>query len=108
MILLYDNMVNINSTFINFSEIPIFQNVFSGFSNEYTINEIFRKKNPPQCPKCDNNMVYNGFNSYTKKGLGTIKIGKYMCNSCNNILEEDRSVWENLKTLFSDMLGELY
>lgn len=110
MILLCDNMVNINSTFINFSEIPIFQNVFSGFSNEYeyTINEIFRKKNPPQCPKCDNNMVHNGFNSYTKKGLSTIKIGKYLCNSCNNILEEDRSVWENLKTLFSDMLGELY
>jgi transposase-like protein/bifunctional DNA-binding transcriptional regulator/antitoxin component of YhaV-PrlF toxin-antitoxin module len=103
-------MVTINSTFINFSEIPIFQNVFSGFGNEYeyTINEIFRKKNPPQCPKCDNNMVHNGFNSYTKKGLGTIKIGKYLCNSCNNILEEDRSVWENLKTLFSDMLGELY
>ena len=87
MILLCDNMVTINSTFINFSEIPIFQNVFSGFSNEYeyTINEIFRKKNPPQCPKCDNDMVHNGFNSYTKKGLGTIKIGKYMCNSCNNI-----------------------
>ena len=103
-------MVTINSTFNNFSEIPIFHNVFSGFGNEYeyTENEIFRKKNPPQCPKCDNNMVYNGFNSYTKKGLGTIKIGKYLCNSCNNILEEDRSVWENLKTLFSDLLGELY
>jgi transposase-like protein/bifunctional DNA-binding transcriptional regulator/antitoxin component of YhaV-PrlF toxin-antitoxin module len=103
-------MVIINSTFNNFSEIPIFQNVFSGFGNEYeyTEYEIFRKKNPPQCPKCDNNMVHNGFNSYTKKGLGTIKIGKYLCNSCNNILEEDRSVWENLKTLFSDMLGELY
>ena len=103
-------MVTINSTLDNFSEIPIFHNVFSGFGNEYeyTENEIFRKKNPPQCPKCDNNMVHNGFNSYTKKGLGTIKIGKYLCNSCNNILEEDRSVWENLKTLFSDMLGELY
>ena len=103
-------MVTINSTFNNFSEIPIFHNVFSGFGNEYeyTENEIFRKKKPPQCPKCDNNMVHNGFNSYTKKGLGTIKIGKYLCNSCNIILEEDRSVWENLKSLFSDLLGELY
>ena len=102
-------MVIINSTFNNFSEIPIFHNVFSGFGNEYeyTENEIFRTKKPPQCPKCDNNMVHNGFNSYTKKGLGTIKIGKYLCNSCNIILEEDRSVWENLKTLFSDLLGEL-
>lgn len=103
-------MVTINSTLNNFSEIPIFHNVFSGFGNEYeyTENEIFRTKKPPQCPKCDNNMVHNGFNSYTKKGMGTIKIGKYLCNSCNNILEEDRSVWENLKTLFSDLLGELY
>ena len=94
-------MVIINSTLNNFFEIPIFQNIFSGFDNEYeyTENEIFRKKNPSQCPKCDNNMVHNGFNSYTKKGLGTIKNGKYLCNSCNNILEEDRSVWENLKSL---------
>jgi hypothetical protein len=63
MILLCVNMVIINSTFNNFSEIPIFQNLFSGFGNEYeyTEYEIFRKKNPPQCPKCDNNMVHNGF-----------------------------------------------
>ena len=103
-------MVTINSTLDNFSEIPIFHNVFSGFGNayEYTENAIFRKKNPPQCPKCDNNMVHNGFNSYTKKGLGTIKIGKYLCKSCNENLEEDRSVWENLKTLFSNLLGELF
>jgi transposase-like protein len=103
-------MVTINSTFNNFSEIPIFHNVFSGFGNEYeyTENDIFRKKKPPQCPNCDNKMVHNGFNSYTKRGLGTIKIGKYLCTACNNILEEDRSVWENLKTLFSDLLGELY
>lgn len=53
-------------------------------------------------------MVYDGFNRYTKKGLGTIKIGKYLCKLCNKILEEDRSVWENFKTLFSDLLGELY
>jgi hypothetical protein len=64
-------MVTINSTLNNFSEIPIFHNVFSGFGNEYeyTENEIFRTKKPPQCPKCDNNMVHNGFNSYTKKSV---------------------------------------
>ena len=103
-------MVTINSTLNNFSEIPIFHNVFNGFGNEYeyTENEIFRTKKPPQCPKCANNMMHNGFNSYTKKGLGTIKIGKYLCKSCDKLIEEDRSVWENLKTLFSELLGELY
>jgi len=103
-------MVTINTTLDNFSEITIFHKVFSGFGNEYeyTENEIFRKKNPPQCPICGNNMVQNGFNSYTKKGLGTIKIGKYLCKSCDENIEENRSVWENLKTLFSDLLGELY
>ena len=110
MILLVYNMVTISTTLNNFSKIPIFHNVFSGFGNEYeyTENKIFRKKNPPQCPICGNNMVQNGFNSYTKKGLGTIKIGKYLCKSCDENIEEDRSVWENLKTLFSDLLGELY
>lgn len=110
MILIVYNMVTISTTFDNFSEISIFHNVFSGFGNEYeyTENEIFRKKNPPQCPICGNNMVQNGFNSYTKKGLGTIKIGKYLCKSCDENIEEDRSVWENLKTLFSNLLGELY
>ena len=43
------NIVTMNSTLNNFSEMPIFHNVFSGLSNEYkyTENEIFRKKNPP-------------------------------------------------------------
>ena len=53
---------------------------------------------------CANNMVQNGYNSYTKKGLDTIKIGKYQCKSCNKLIEEDRSVWENLKTLFYDLI----
>ncbi|MGP8330569.1 MAG: ISNCY family transposase, partial [Methanosarcinaceae archaeon] len=53
-------------------------------------------------------MVHNGYNSYTKKGIGIIKIGKYTCKQCHENLEEDRSVWEQLKTLFIDLLGELY
>ncbi|MGP8323637.1 MAG: hypothetical protein ACT6FG_06550 [Methanosarcinaceae archaeon] len=103
-------MVIINTTFGNFSETPILQKIFGEFGNEYeyTENYIFRKKNPPQCPICARKMVHNGFNSYTKKGMGRIKIGKYICKPCNENLEEDRSVWEQLKILFTDLLGDLY
>jgi transposase-like protein len=103
-------MVTINCNFNNFSEIPILQNVFSDFDNdyEYTEHEIFRKKNSPECPECGNQMVHNGANQYTKKGLGTIKIGKYQCKSCDKNLDEDRSAIEHIKTLFFDLLGELF
>ena len=103
-------MVIIITNFSTFSEIPILGVVFSGFGDEYeyTTNNIFRKKNPPPCPICDNKMVHNGFNLYTKKGMGGIKIGKYQCKSCDKNLEEDRSVWEELKTLFFNLLGEFY
>ncbi len=103
-------MVTVNTTFGNFSETPILQKIFDDFGNEYeyTENGILRKKIPPQCPMCGRKMVHNGFNSYTKKGMGRIKIGKYICKPCDEKIEEDRSVWEQLKTLFTGLLGELY
>ena len=103
-------VVIINTNFNTFPGIPILGVVFSGFGDEYeyTTDNIFRKKNPPSCPICDNKMVHNGFNLYTKKGMGGIKIGKYQCKSCDKNLEEDRSVWEELKTLFFNLLGEFY
>ncbi|MCK4528885.1 transposase, partial [candidate division WOR-3 bacterium] len=103
-------MVTINCNLYNFSEIPIFQSIFNGIGNEfeYTEKDIFRRKISPQCPICNNKTVHNGSNNYTKKGIGTIKIGKYLCKSCGENLEEDRSVWVNLKTIFSDLLRELY
>ena len=65
-------MVTVNTTFGNFSETPLLLKIFGDFGNEYeyTENDIFRKKNPPQCPICGRKMVHNGFNSYTKKGMG--------------------------------------
>ena len=103
-------MVTINCTLNNFSEIPIFQSIFNGIGNEfeYTEKDIFRRKISPQCSKCNSKTVHNGYNRYTKKGMGTIKIGKYSCNFCGENLEEDRSVWEKLKNMFSDLRGEIY
>ncbi|SNQ62888.1 hypothetical protein MNV_950009 [Candidatus Methanoperedens nitroreducens] len=50
-------------------------------------------------------MVDNGFNEYTKSGLGAVKIGKYLCKQCNETPEEDRSIWEKIKTEFFNQLG---
>lgn len=103
-------MVSIASNFNNFSEIPNLQKVFKEFGNEFehTENNIFRRKIPPRCPECGNNMVHNGYNEYTKKGLGAIKIGKYLCKHCGKMLEEKRTAWEKIKTEFFNLLGLIY
>lgn len=103
-------MVTITSTFKNISEIPNLLNVFGNFGNDYEYSEtcIFRRIKPPQCPECNNTTVHNGFNKYTKKGLGTVKIGKYLCKHCGKLLEEQRTAWENIKTELFSKLGQIY
>jgi len=50
-------------------------------------------------------MNYNGYNAYEKRGLGSVKIGRYICPSCNNKCEEERSFWEKLKDDFFDIVS---
>ena len=103
-------MVTISSTFKNISEIPNLLNVFGNFGNDYEYTEtcIFRRIKPLQRPECNNTTVHNGFNKYTKKGLGTVKIGKYLCKHCGKMLEEQRTAWENIKTELFSQLGQIY
>lgn len=103
-------MVTINLNLNNFSELPTLMEVFSSFDNsyEYTAEGIFRRKVSPFCHKCNSPMVHNGYNTYTKKGLGDIKIGRYKCPNCNCTDEENRSFWESLKSTLSDSLGEFF
>ena len=103
-------MVTITSTLKNISEIPNLLNVFGNFGNDYEYTEtgIFRRIKPPQCPECNNTAVHNGFNQYTKKRLGTIKIGKYLCKHCGKMFEEQRTAWENIKTELFSQLGQIY
>lgn len=103
-------MVTISSTFKNLSDIPNLTKTFGMFGNdfEYTATGIFRRIEPPQCPECYNKTVHNGFNKYTKKGLGIIKIGKYLCKHCGKMLEEQRTAWEKIKKELSSHLGQIY
>ena len=53
-------------------------------------------------------MVHNGYNQYTKQGLGEVNIGRYKCSNCGYTHEEDRSFWEDLKTLLLDSLNDFF
>jgi hypothetical protein len=53
-------------------------------------------------------MEYYGYNEYTKKKSGTIKIGKYECPCFQEHVEEDKSVWEKIKTEFFNQLRKIY
>jgi len=52
--------------------------------------------------------LYNGYNTYDKRGLGSVKIGRYICPSCDKTCEEERSFWEKLKGDFFGIIGEIY
>lgn len=103
-------MVAINSNFSNFNNVVGFMAIFGGFDNDFeiTLEGVFRRIIAPPCPSCDTQMNHNGHNKYTKKNLGTIKIGKYLCPCCEETLEEDKSVWEKIKTEFFNQLKRIY
>jgi len=63
---------------------------------------------PLPCSVCETQVNHNGYNTYVKKGLGSVKIGRYECPSCKTPCEEDRSFWVNLKEKFFSSLTELY
>uniref|UniRef100_Q468K1 Uncharacterized protein n=1 Tax=Methanosarcina barkeri (strain Fusaro / DSM 804) TaxID=269797 RepID=Q468K1_METBF len=103
-------MVTINLNLNNFSDLSVLLNLFDSFDNdyEYTARGVFRRKTPPTCPICNTRMVHNGYNSYTKKALGAIKIERYKCSNCGSICEEDHSFWEHLKTLLFDSFNNFF
>jgi hypothetical protein len=83
---------------------------FEEFSNdlERTADGIFRRVVPPLCPECGVRMSRNGYNTYCKKYIGSVKMGRYICPYCGESLEEDRSFWEELKKCFFDALDVFY
>ncbi len=81
--------------------------IFGKYTNnfEYTVNGIFRRTMPPFCQSCGAQMTYN---SYTKRELGSVKVGRYRCPSCNGLLEEDHVFWEELKEEFFSVMSQIY
>jgi hypothetical protein len=83
--------------------------IFEKYSDdyEYTSDGIFRKIIPPLCNNCGTPMNHNGFNNHTKKLLGDVKIGKYLCPNCGKNIEEEHGFWENAKSAFFGLFGGL-
>jgi hypothetical protein len=103
-------MVSLDTNLNNFSYCEILFAIFGEFSTDfvYTATGIFRRTKPPVCPECGTPMNYNGYNTYDKRGLGSVKIGRYICPSCDKSCEEERSFWEKLKGNFFGIIGEIY
>lgn len=101
-------MVSVNTNLNNFSYWDILLAIFGKYSSDfkYTAAGIFRRTMPPACLECDMPMNYNGYNTYGKKGLGSVKIGRYICPSCRESCEEERDFWENLKGEFFGVIDE--
>ncbi|MBV1729243.1 MAG: ISNCY family transposase, partial [Methanobacterium sp.] len=53
-------------------------------------------------------MNHNGYNTYTKKNLGSVRIGRYVCPFCGELDEENREFWESLKKEFFSALNPIY
>ena len=83
---------------------------FEEFSNylECTADGVFRRTVPPLCPECGVLMSRNGYNTYCKKYIGDIKMGRYICPCCDESLEEDRSFWEELKGNLFECMNVIY
>jgi hypothetical protein len=103
-------MVFVNTNILNFPQVEVLLTILGEYPSdfEYTANGIFRRTVPPSCPDCGTRMNRNGYNSYSKIGLGSVKIGRYICPSCEETSEEERNFWEKLKGKFFDVLDRIY
>jgi hypothetical protein len=103
-------MTAINCTLFELSHRDVLLSVFGEYSNdfEYTVDGIFRRRVSPLCSCCGARMVHNGYNIYQKKGLGSVKIGRYICPVCKESCEETRGFWEQMQAGFFGLLDRVY
>ncbi len=103
-------MTVINCTLFDFLHRDVLLSVFGGYSNDYvyTVDGIFHRAVAPLCPLCGARMSHNGYNTYCKNGLGSVKIGRCVCPCCEEPYEEDRGFWEKLKADLFGVLDRLF
>ena len=103
-------MVFVNTNLLNFPQMEVLLSILGEYPGEfeYSATGIFRRTVPPSCPECGTRMNRNGYNSYSKIGLGSVKIGRYICPSCEETREEERIFWEKLKGEFFEALDSIY
>jgi hypothetical protein len=103
-------MLAITATALNVSYEEVLPPSFGAYTSDFgfTASGIFRRAVPPLCSKCGTQMNRNGYNTYRKRGMGSVKIGRYICPICGGSCEEDRSFWKELKNDFLGILDKIY
>jgi transposase-like protein len=88
-------MISISTTLLNFRIIPLLTGLFNELSIHYEYSEsgILHYYTNPMCPKCGQSMNQNGYNYITKRHIGSIKVGKYLCSNCKTIVHTDINFW---------------
>jgi hypothetical protein len=102
-------LIDVTTDVLNFSYEEGLSLILGEYTSDirFTADGIFRRAVPPTCPNCGIQMNRNGYNTYCKQGLGSVKIGRYICPFCGGFYEENRSFWEKLKKEFFDVLDAI-
>ncbi|MDD5187703.1 MAG: hypothetical protein PHF57_05805, partial [Methanoregula sp.] len=67
-------------------------------------NGVFFSEQAPCCPVCGGQMVHNGYNIHTKKGVCQVKLGKYHCPHCHKNTQESPTLFRKLLKFFEGHL----
>lgn len=100
-------MTEISLNLNNFTDSEALFSLFPASNKyEFTAKKVFRLKHHIIC-SCGTEMVHNGFDYARKKGFGKVKIGKQLCNSCENQHHEDKSFWKKLLSQWKEIMTNL-
>ena len=101
-------MKEIHTTLKNFSFISELNQIFpqtEGF--EFTKKGVIRAVCKPNC-KCGKQSIRNGWDELTRKGLFTLKIGKFLCTTCNKTIRPDLSFWERFINEWEETISSFF
>ncbi len=102
-------MDSIHSTLKNFSVISGINEIFpdtNGF--EYTKKGVIRAVEKPSCDCCGKECIRNGWDPLTRQGLFTLKIGKFLCQSCQRTIRSDLSFWEQFINKWEETISSFF
>ena len=73
---------------------------------EFTSKKVFRLKQKVIC-KNGHEMVHNGYNYARKKGLGKVRIGKQICQICEEEHHEEKGFWKSLLSRWKEAITKM-
>jgi hypothetical protein len=98
-------MVTICPTLENFQSVDTLFPIMKGFPKNCVLeNGVFFSEQAPCCPVCGGQMVHNGYNIHTKKGVCQVKLGKYHCPHCHKNTQESPTLFRKLLKFFEGHL----